>query len=96
MILWCEAQMDDQNWHATLPVVKLITVTAVTTSLVAFITLKCGLMTIERSQMAKLTQRIHPMRGIHVVRTSAPFRKLVTIFSKKPVVLHEQMCIALS
>lgn len=58
-IMLHEATIDGQNEHITIESAKPITILAEVDSLVVVERSKCGLMTIERIQMARPTQMIH-------------------------------------
>lgn len=66
-ILPPEARTDEQNKHGTIRVVKLITLPAERELPKVVVASKYLLMTIERSQTAKLTQGILPAQNIHEV-----------------------------
>lgn len=49
----------------------------------------------EQIKTAQLNQWILPAPGLYKVRTNCIFQALIMNFSKKPVVLHKQTCIAI-
>lgn len=64
IILLHEAPIDEQSEHSTIRAAQFFTIPAETESLVLVLTSKCGLMSIERMQMAKPTQWILTSCGV--------------------------------
>lgn len=94
-VLLLDASIDEKIKQATIQIPQLITIPAKTESLLVIVTSKFGLMTIEKIQTAKPTQRKLPAQGVHQVCTNVPFPIFVTSVLEEPVVFHKLMCNAL-